>query len=157
MWSIHTRFYTAIAFVAGILVTLGFEDFYPDLERRLRRRWDRTRIRAGTAEGGNQVRLTDTTSQPARHVIEGVEGCIGNTPLFKIKSLSEETGCDILGKAEVGEQQQEKHGAILGIGSRLTHQVVSKRGWKQSKRPCSAEHHQDGRCYRPMNHSETRR
>ena len=32
---------------------------------------------------------------------EGIEGCIGNTPLIKIKSLSEFTGCDILAKAEV--------------------------------------------------------
>jgi cysteine synthase A len=32
---------------------------------------------------------------------EGIEGCIGNTPLIKIKSLSEYTGCDILAKAEV--------------------------------------------------------
>ena len=32
---------------------------------------------------------------------EGVEGCIGDTPLIKIKSLSEYTGCEILAKAEV--------------------------------------------------------
>ncbi|KAF2750624.1 PALP-domain-containing protein [Sporormia fimetaria CBS 119925] len=31
---------------------------------------------------------------------EGVEGAIGNTPLIKIKSLSEATGCEILAKAE---------------------------------------------------------
>jgi cysteine synthase A len=34
---------------------------------------------------------------------EGIEGCIGDTPLIKIKSLSEFTGCDILAKAEVGK------------------------------------------------------
>jgi cysteine synthase A len=32
---------------------------------------------------------------------EGIEGCIGNTPLIKIKSLSDATGCEILAKAEV--------------------------------------------------------
>jgi len=31
----------------------------------------------------------------------GIEGCIGDTPLIKIKSLSEATGCEILAKAEV--------------------------------------------------------
>lgn len=31
----------------------------------------------------------------------GLEECIGNTPLVRIKSLSAATGCDILGKAEV--------------------------------------------------------
>ena len=37
----------------------------------------------------------------ADDVKEGIEGCIGNTPLIKIKSLSEFTGCDIFAKAEV--------------------------------------------------------
>ncbi|KAH7399285.1 tryptophan synthase beta subunit-like PLP-dependent enzyme [Pyrenochaeta sp. MPI-SDFR-AT-0127] len=31
---------------------------------------------------------------------EGIEGCIGDTPLIKIKSLSDYTGCEILAKAE---------------------------------------------------------
>lgn len=30
----------------------------------------------------------------------GIESCIGNTPLFKIKSLSDATGCEIYAKAE---------------------------------------------------------
>lgn len=38
----------------------------------------------------------------AVNIKEGIEGCIGDTPLIKIKSLSEFTGCDILAKAEVG-------------------------------------------------------
>ncbi|OAL07448.1 PALP-domain-containing protein [Phaeosphaeriaceae sp. SRC1lsM3a] len=33
-------------------------------------------------------------------VKEGIEGCIGDTPLIKIKSLSEFTGCEIYAKAE---------------------------------------------------------
>jgi cysteine synthase len=32
---------------------------------------------------------------------DGLEGCIGNTPLIRIKSLSEATQCNIFGKAEV--------------------------------------------------------
>ncbi|MCJ1306371.1 hypothetical protein MMC25_000013 [Agyrium rufum] len=31
---------------------------------------------------------------------DGIESCIGTTPLIKIKSLSAQTGCEILGKAE---------------------------------------------------------
>ncbi len=34
------------------------------------------------------------------NILDGLEDAIGNTPLIRIKSLSEETGCDILGKAE---------------------------------------------------------
>ena len=37
---------------------------------------------------------------PTPQIPEGIEGIIGNTPIFKIKSLSEATGCEILAKAE---------------------------------------------------------
>ncbi|KAI8364692.1 tryptophan synthase beta subunit-like PLP-dependent enzyme [Radiomyces spectabilis] len=40
------------------------------------------------------------TSLPTPDIVEGVDGLIGNTPLMKIRSLSEATGCTILGKAE---------------------------------------------------------
>ncbi|KAK0550706.1 Cysteine synthase 2 [Tilletia horrida] len=33
-------------------------------------------------------------------IVRGVEGLIGNTPLMRINSLSDATGCEILGKAE---------------------------------------------------------
>ena len=33
-------------------------------------------------------------------VVRGIEGLIGNTPLMRINSLSDATGCEILGKAE---------------------------------------------------------
>ena len=32
--------------------------------------------------------------------VDGFVGAIGNTPLIRLKTLSEETGCEILGKAE---------------------------------------------------------
>lgn len=35
------------------------------------------------------------------NIKQGIEGTIGNTPLIKIKSLSDATGCEILAKAEV--------------------------------------------------------
>ncbi len=31
---------------------------------------------------------------------DGFVGAVGNTPLIRLKHLSEETGCEILGKAE---------------------------------------------------------
>ena len=41
-------------------------------------------------------------SKPLKEDIRsGIEECIGNTPLIRIKSLSDATGCEILGKAEV--------------------------------------------------------
>ncbi|BCR90709.1 putative cysteine synthase [Aspergillus chevalieri] len=101
------------AFVAGILFTLGFKDLlYPalaqlfresqsqDAEARRRREADTLVARAGP---------------PA--IVDGIEGCIGNTPLFRIKSLSDETGCEILGKAEFlnGAGQSSKDRVALSM------------------------------------------
>jgi cysteine synthase A len=103
----------AVAFVAGIFLTLGFKDLYPDLERRYQRR--RGKGSGNTVSDSSSdlrpvgtlppLKLEDHTRKsvvglPKPIIPEGIEGCIGNTPLFKIKSLSEATGCTILAKAE---------------------------------------------------------
>lgn len=89
-------------------MTLAFKDFYPDLEHRFRQR-KRTKSRGAhfldsprneEEEGNDIVNSSRRETAPIR---EGIEGCIGNTPLIKIKSLSEATGCEILAKAEVPE------------------------------------------------------
>lgn len=94
-----------IAFFAGILLTLGFKDFYPDLEIRYRRRRGRGRRDSPPlGKYGTPVQMEEDTGSgdklPTPLVLEGVEDLIGNTPLFRIKSLSGATGCDILAKAE---------------------------------------------------------
>ena len=99
----------ATAFVAGVLLTLGFKDFYPDLERRYQRSKGNLRRSTDTRPTSTYlptVKLEDHTKRqsiveaPVPLIPEGIEGCIGNTPLFKIRSLSEATGCTILAKAE---------------------------------------------------------
>jgi cysteine synthase A len=53
------------------------------------------RAMASTAgNGAGQVRVFE------RDVKAGVPGAIGNTPLMRLKALSEETGCEVLGKCE---------------------------------------------------------
>lgn len=110
----HPKAYTsaavALAFTAGILLTLGFKDFYPDLEGRYQRRLKRAKTPPGADRRGSiylppvkledHTRLSTNTLTKTPEIPEGIEGCIGNTPLFKIKSLSEATGCEILAKAE---------------------------------------------------------
>jgi len=44
---------------------------------------------------------TDEEAAPREQIARGLEDCIGNTPLIHLKSLSDATGCEILGKAEV--------------------------------------------------------
>ncbi|CAO2656735.1 Nn.00g055380.m01.CDS01 [Neocucurbitaria sp. VM-36] len=44
--------------------------------------------------------IENSLEKGAGTIKEGIEGCIGDTPLIKIKSLSDYTGCEILAKAE---------------------------------------------------------
>lgn len=103
----HPRLYLGLAFVAGVGLTLALKDAYPTLQRRFEAAYrDRP-----TAKSGNQqskVKLAEHGSRQSHDrddleedVREGIEGCIGNTPLIRIKSLSDATGCEVLGKAEV--------------------------------------------------------
>ncbi|KAI5921109.1 pyridoxal-phosphate dependent enzyme [Camillea tinctor] len=107
----------AFAFTAGVLVTLGLKDLYPDLERRFQQQsLQRRRQRAKNADANRRsslffwgpVELQDhETSKPDHQpplptagIVDGIAGCIGNTPLIKIGSLSAATGRTILAKAE---------------------------------------------------------
>jgi cysteine synthase A len=104
----RSRLYLGLGLLGGVLLTLGFKDVYPDLERRFRRRLRRysttSRALPTIKAGHHGVLLEDHTDPNAtkrgNQIPEGIEGCIGNTPLFKIRSLSEATGCEILVKAE---------------------------------------------------------
>jgi cysteine synthase A len=95
----HSRVFIGTAFLAGVVLTIGFKDLlYPELEQRLREYRARRRSQSNGADSTDI--LTARPGPPM--IVDGIEGCIGNTPLFRIKSLSEATGCEILGKAEVG-------------------------------------------------------
>ncbi|KAI1432172.1 cysteine synthase-like protein [Xylaria sp. CBS 124048] len=117
----HPRAYgtaaVAVAFAAGVLITLGFKDLYPDLEARYRQKriWERRKRRisssAPSVEGKSNASLSsvsledhetikDSLSLRSHGIVSGIEGCIGGTPLLEIHSLSEATGCTILAKAE---------------------------------------------------------
>ena len=98
----HSRLYFGAAFVAGVVLTVGFNDLvYPQLQQRLRQNQlkgqSKDSIERNLSKDPNA--LTARDGPPA--IVDGIEGCIGNTHLLRIKSLSDETGCEILAKAEV--------------------------------------------------------
>lgn len=135
------KLYAITAFVAGIILTLGYKDFYPDLEWRFwrRRRAHRTIAGAGLDDsGGINLEDHETNGVTTIEFPEGIEACIGNTPLFKIKSLSRETGCDILAKAEVRP-------GLLPAGNNSSDRLVVSQWWRrQSERQSSPRHSQSG-------------
>lgn len=108
-------------FLLGIIITLGFKDFYPDLEHAYRKRIRHLRGQPHPRPGEpDYIRLEDharrrsvppgtnpdsrwsqsAATAPQDDISVGVEGLIGNTPLIKLKSLSDATGCEVLAKAE---------------------------------------------------------
>lgn len=82
------RIYIGAAFVAGVVAALSLKE----LIERARRR---------SAPKDYDTELINSVRHGPPAIVDGVEGCIGNTPLIRIKSLSEATGCEILAKAEV--------------------------------------------------------
>ncbi|KLJ10137.1 cysteine synthase A [Blastomyces silverae] len=108
----NPRLYIPAAFLAGALLVLGIRDVYPYLERHYQQRRRKGRkntqneqhafegieIKNGDTIGDMNCGLRCNPGPPP--IVDGIEGCIGNTPLFRIKSLSEATGCEILAKAE---------------------------------------------------------
>lgn len=129
----HPRLYgtaaLTLSFLAGILVTLGFKDVYPDLERRYkasrrkgpsyqpkRRSSIATSIydpRRSSLFFGPPLELEDRESEAGGDnftaaagagdpvISEGIESTIGHTPLIRLRALSALTGRDILAKAEL--------------------------------------------------------
>lgn len=66
-----------------------------------------SRSNATEQAGGASVELFGEVSSSPRKlqvkhmkILDGFTGTVGNTPLIRLRSFSEETGCDILGKAE---------------------------------------------------------
>ena len=126
-----SHIYIGTAFVAGILLTVGLKDLvYPELEQRLREYRSKRGTRQDFPESSSEA-LVARHGPPA--IVEGIEGCIGNTPLLRIKSLSEATGCEILAKAEVRTSMLYYSGCSLTF-------AVSK--WCRSKlqRPSGAQY-----------------
>ncbi|CAG8158711.1 unnamed protein product [Penicillium olsonii] len=101
----HSTAYIGTAFAAGVCIALAYQE-----------------LSRSKCEGKPQEQpqpqsqgLEARAGPPA--IVEGIEGCIGNTPLFRIKSLSDETGCEILGKAEFlnGAGQSSKDRVALSM------------------------------------------
>ena len=91
------------SFVAGILVTVALTEIYHRYQKQARTPTSTIEQTATRTSNSDDEKLIASVRHGPPAIVDGVEGCIGNTPLFRIKSLSEETGCEILAKAEVSQ------------------------------------------------------
>lgn len=114
----HTRYYILGAFALGILLTGAYNKHFPtssrnsdhdDARQQLKQQQKLiarfAKINDLDTLKKSLVELESSLEKGGGSIKEGVEGCIGDTPLIKIKSLSEYTGCEILAKAEVCVRQ----------------------------------------------------
>ncbi|KAK4869208.1 hypothetical protein LT330_006208 [Penicillium expansum] len=100
----HSTAYIGTAFVAGVCLALAYQEL------------SRSKHEDNVTEQIPPTKGLIARAGPPT-IVEGIEGCIGNTPLFRIKSLSDETGCEILGKAEFlnGAGQSSKDRVALSM------------------------------------------
>ncbi|KAF1912321.1 tryptophan synthase beta subunit-like PLP-dependent enzyme [Ampelomyces quisqualis] len=102
----RTRCYVAGAFLVGVVLTAACNkgSLFPRARAHDADAKQRRKPVAGSAKEYNldapENISVDSLEKKNGHIKEGIEGCIGNTPLIKIKSLSDYTGCEILAKAE---------------------------------------------------------
>lgn len=89
------------SFVAGVLVTVVLTEIYHRYQQQPQTPTSTIKQSATRTTNPDDEKLLASVRHGPPAIVDGVEGCIGNTPLFRIKSLSEETGCEILAKAEV--------------------------------------------------------
>ncbi|KAI8940258.1 hypothetical protein NX059_003960 [Plenodomus lindquistii] len=108
----YTRYHVLGALVAGIALSAAYQQWtrsqilkHDNTENLLKQQH---RLLSKLAKINDLDALKKSLSEietefqrGAGSIREGIEGCIGGTPLIKIKSLSEFTGCEILAKAEV--------------------------------------------------------
>lgn len=122
----HSAAYVGTAFVAGVCLAFAYQEL------------SRPRHEDNVTE-----QVSPTSGLIARpgppSIVEGIEGCIGNTPLFRIKSLSDETGCEILGKAEVC-RLGTSYTTSKRASNALTMPAVFKWRWTKFKRPSCSKH-----------------
>lgn len=106
----HSRYYITGAFVLGAVVALGIQNLRAPGESAASGHplGQQSRVNSTNTNSNrrNHIKTSSLNAnvgggEIAADIKEGIEGCIGNTPLIKIKSLSEATGCEILAKAEV--------------------------------------------------------
>jgi cysteine synthase A len=107
-----SRYYVPGAFLLGVVLTAAYNKWLSsqpvgnaisnwDFEQQEQLCSEPTQIQDLDALKKKLVNIKSAPGKYGGNIKIGIEGCIGDTPLIKIKSLSDYTGCEILAKAEV--------------------------------------------------------
>ncbi|KAF2739291.1 PALP-domain-containing protein [Polyplosphaeria fusca] len=110
----NARYFTIGAFLLGIAATTAYQTQITKAkakaqkDERIRQRRQQNLLHFSKSADldeakralGELPNVIESQGPGEEDIKEGIEGCIGNTPLIRIKSLSDATGCEILAKAE---------------------------------------------------------
>jgi cysteine synthase A len=106
----RSRYYILGAFLLGVALTTaynnkrsiqGSDDASQKQLLAQQQKWLSQLAKINDLETLKKSLLEFGGDKVADDIKQGIEGCIGDTPLIRIKSLSEFTGCEIFAKAEV--------------------------------------------------------
>lgn len=108
----HSKFYVTGAFILGAVLSIVYQNAYLHSDRKETSTEERLGQQQKLLSKFSKINDLDTLKKSLAeieqvlekgggNIKDGIEGCIGDTPLIKIKSLSDATGCEILAKAEV--------------------------------------------------------
>ena len=146
----HSRYYITGAFVLGAIVALGYQNLrLPErnaapghqLGKEPQAIFKDTKPSKQSLSRKSFLNPDAVAGEIVADIKEGIEGCIGGTPLIKIKSLSEATGCEILAKAEVNNF------AMILFRKSVADSCCAVPQWRreQPERPGCSKHHPNGR------------
>ncbi|KAF8985558.1 hypothetical protein BGZ46_003564 [Entomortierella lignicola] len=90
----------AIGAAVGILFTLSTTAIVLATKGSSDSTFRKSSRRRSTIDFNNDKQISQPKADRSGAICDGVAGLIGNTPMMRIKSLSEATGCEILAKAE---------------------------------------------------------
>ncbi|KAK2875404.1 hypothetical protein FQN49_001630 [Arthroderma sp. PD_2] len=96
----RTPIYIAAAFATGAICTIAIDRFFLQSDGLSSQREHMNKDAINGHSTANGVEYSESKKPQPPPIVDGIEGCIGNTPLVRIRSLSEATGCEILAKAE---------------------------------------------------------
>ncbi|KAJ1966766.1 Cysteine synthase 2 [Dimargaris xerosporica] len=115
-----------LGLLVGLAIGIASQAFLPLFHQRARKRRPQSLLPPDVHDACDGS-TADAGDDDGLRVVEGIAGLIGNTPMVRIPSLSEATGCDIYAKAEFlnpGGSPKDRVALTMVETAELTGQLI---------------------------------